>query len=414
MLAVTSDVRRRRVAGVATLLAAVACGMGPAGASASQFGYEGSEIVARADPGEVMAGFEVTVDAAAGAVTATDRTQTGTAPFLTQRGAPRAGERCRNEVIERSTVRFQATVCPLAGALGVRIEWAGAVPNPGADRLAMPSGRYAMAVYVTGGSLPLVYQGGPGPEGVQARTSGAVVADTGDGDDGLDVNAGSGTLSGGAGDDIVLAGSPSDSRMQVDAGAGDDGVDAVVGDGSIVVGGPGDDRLAVSTWNSDPAEQARAPVRRQRVDCGEGADTLIADVRDVAGSGCATAPTGLRERMLLGRFDRRGRLRVSLGRLTRRSSVRYRIFGSEPPRFRPDAGPLDEISYGKPAIQTVKRVRGSIRARVRLLAKVRKGLRETSRRTVRNVSAQVDVQGAGAAENVTTVRVSGVLRRAGR
>lgn len=117
--------------------------------------------------------------------------------------------------------------------------------------------------------------------------------------------------------------------------------------------------------------------------------------------------------MLLGRFDRRGRLRVSLGRLTRRSSVRYRIFGSEPPRFRPDAGPLDEIGYGKPAIQTVKRVRGSIRAKVRLLAKVRKGLRETSRRTVRNVSAQVDVQGAGGAEDVTTVRVGGVLRRAG-
>jgi hypothetical protein len=187
-----------------------------------------------------------------------------------------------------------------------------------------------------------------------------------------------------------------------------------VGEGSTVAGGPGDDQLTVSTWNSNPADQARSPLRRQRVDCGDGADTLIADVRDVAGPGCATAPTGLRERMVLGRFDRKGRLRVSLGRLTRRSTVRYRILGSEPPRFPPNAGPRDEIVYGKPAIQTVKRVRGPIRAKVRVLAKVRKGLRETSRKTVRNISAQVDVQGAGAAEDVTTVRVGGVLRRAGR
>jgi len=400
--------------GVGALLVAIACGMGPAGASASQFGYEGSEMVARADPGELMAGFEVTVDAAAGAVTAIDRTQTGTAPFFTQRGAPRAGERCRNEVIERSTVRFQATVCPLAGAVGVRIEWAGAVPDPAAFPTPTQSGRHAMSTNVTAGSLPLVYHGAPGPEGLQARTFGAVVADMGDGADGLGVNAGSGTLSGGAGDDIIIAGTPGDSRMQVDAGPGSDGVDAVVGEGSLVIGGPGDDRLTVSTWSSDPKGQARTPVRRQRVDCGDGADTLIADVRDVAGPGCATAATGLRERMTLGRFDRMGRLRVSLGRLMRRSSVRFRIVGSEPPRFAPNAGPRDEIAYGKPAVQTVKRVRGPIRAEVRLLAKVRKGLRETSRRTVRNVSAHVDVQGSGAAADVTTVHVGGVLRRTGR
>ena len=411
MLAVASDARRRRVAGVGALLVAFACGMGPAGASASQFGYEGSEIVARADPGELMGAFEVTVDAAAGAVTAIDRTQTGTAPFFTQRGAPRPGERCPNEVIERSTVRFQATVCPLPGAVGLRIEWAGAVPDPAAFPTPTQSGTHAMSVTVTGGSLPLAYQGAPGPEGLQVWTTGPVAADTGDGDDGLGIIAGPGTLSGGAGNDIILAGSPGDSRMQVEAGLGNHGVVAVVGEGSTVAGGPGDDRLTVSTWNSAPKEQARAPLRRQRVDCGDGADTLIADVRDVAGPGCATAPTGLRDRMTLGRFDRMGRLRVSLGGLARRSSVRYRIVGSEPPWFPPNAGPRDRIAYGKPAVQTVKRVRGPIRAEVRLLAKVRKGLRETSRKTVRNVSAHVDVQGAG---DVTTVNVGGVLRRAGR
>ena len=217
MLAVASYVRGRRVvAAAASLAAALTCGMGAAGAAASQFGYEGSEIVARADAGEVLAGFEVTVDAAAGTATAIDRTQTGAVPFRTQRGAPRAGERCRNEVIERSTVRFQATVCPLGGALGVRVDWAGAVPDPGADPAPMPSGNYGMNVNVTGGSLPLVYQGAPGPEGLQARTSGAVVADTGDGDDGLFVTAGSGQVSGGAGNDVLIAVSPGDSQMQVD------------------------------------------------------------------------------------------------------------------------------------------------------------------------------------------------------
>ena len=328
-----------------------------------------------------MGAFEVTVDAAAGTVTAMDRTQTGTPPFQTQRGAPRPGARCRNEVIERSTVRFQATVCPLDGALGVRVEWFGAVPDPSAFPVPMQAGRYAMAMNVTGGSLPVVYHGA-GSEGLQARTSGAVVADTGDGDDGLDVNAGSGSLSGGAGNDIIIASSPSNLRMHVDAGPGDDGVSAVTGEDSTVAGGPGDDRLTVSTWNSDPEEQARAPLRRQRVDCGDGADTLTADLRDVAGPGCATAPTGLRERMTLGRFDRKGRLRVTLGRVARRSSVRHRIVGSEPPGFSPNASPLHEIAYGKPATQTITRVRGAIRAKVKLLAKVRKGLRETSKRTV--------------------------------
>ncbi len=73
--------------------------------------------------------------------------------------------------------------------------------------------------------------------------------------------------------------------------------------------------------------------------------------------------------MTLGRFDRKGRLRVKLGRVVRRSSVRHRIVGSEPPGFSPNASPLHEIAYGKPATQTIKRVRGAIRAKVKLLAR---------------------------------------------
>lgn len=110
-----------------------------------------------------MASFRITVDDGAGTVTAIDETQTGTAPFRAQRGAARAGAGCRNEVVERSTIRRQAAVCLLAGAQGLRIEWAGATPDPTANTAPGPSGSHAMAVGVTGGSLPLAYQGSPGP-----------------------------------------------------------------------------------------------------------------------------------------------------------------------------------------------------------------------------------------------------------
>ncbi len=99
----------------------------------------------------------------AGTVTAIDETETGTAPFRTQRGAPRAGAGCRNEVVERSTIRRQAAVCPLAGAQGLRIEWAGATPDPTATTAPGPSGSYAMAVSVTGGLAPARLPGLPGP-----------------------------------------------------------------------------------------------------------------------------------------------------------------------------------------------------------------------------------------------------------
>ena len=411
MLPASSLDRRPRAAGRALLLSVVACALAPAAAPASEFGFEGSQIVARADPGEPMASFRITVDEGAGTVTAIDETQTGTAPFRTQRGAARAGAGCRNEVVERSTIRRQAAVCALAGAQGLRIEWAGATPDPTATTAPGPSGSYAMAVSVTGGSLPIAYQGSPGPESLTATTTGPAVADMGDGDDGLMINAASGQLGGGAGNDIVIA---SGSRLQVDAGAGDDGVEATVGDGAGVLGGAGDDRINVSTWNSDKATQALAPLRRQRVDCGDGSDTLIADARDEPGPGCAAAPAGLKEGMTLGRFDREGRLRATLGRATVRSSVRFRIVGSEPPRLKPNASPRHEIAWGKPDVQSVKRVSGAIRANVKLLASVRKALRTTKRRTVPNVSARVDVRRAGAAGDATSVGLGGVVRRAGR
>ena len=358
-----------------------------------------------------MASFRITVDDAAGTVTAIDETQTGTAPFRTQRGAPRAGAGCRNEVVERSTIRRQAAVCALAGAQGLRIEWAGATPDPTATTTPGPSGSFAMAVSVTGASLPIAYQGSPGPESLTATTTAPAVADMGDGDDGLMVNAASGQLGGGAGNDIVIATGP---QLQVDAGPGNDGVEATVGDGAGVLGGAGDDRINVSTWNSDKATQALAPLRRQRVSCGDGSDTLIADARDEAGPGCAAAPAGLKEGMTLGRFDREGRLRATLGRATVPSSVRYRIVGSEPPRLKPNASSRHEIAWGKPDVQSVKRVSGAIRANVKLLPSVRKALRTTKRRTVPNVSAHVDVRRAGAAGDVTSVGLGGVVRRAGR
>ena len=398
-----------QAARAAVLLSVVACVIAPGAASASQFGYEGSEIVARADAGEPMASFRITVDPTAGTVRAIDETRTGTPPFQTQRGAPRAGERCRNETIERATVPFQSTVCPLDGATGLRIDWTGATPDPAANPAPMPSGRFATATFVTGDTLPLAYQGGAGPEGLSAVTTAAVVADTGDGDDGLEVTAASGRATGGGGNDIVIANSPGGAGLQVDAGPGDDGVSATLGEGASVIGGGGDDLLNVSTWTSDPEAQARTPVRRQRVDCGDGADTLIADVRDEAGPGCAAAPAGLRERMKLGTFDRKGRVRVTLGRVARPSAVRYRLVGPEPPKLSPNASPRHQIPYGKPAIQAIKRVKGKIRAKVKLLASVRKALRKTPRRSIGNASAHVDVLGAG---DVTTVSVGGVLRRA--
>jgi hypothetical protein len=403
--------RRPRAAGRALLLSVLVCAVAPAAAPASEFGYEGPQIVARADPGEPMASFRITVDAAAGTVTAIDETEIGTAPFRTQRGAPRAGAGCRNDVVERSTIRRRAAVCPLAGAQDLRIEWAGATPDPTATTAPGPNGSFAMAVSVTGGSLPLIYQGSPGPESLTATTTASAVADMGDGDDGLMVTAASGRLGGGAGNDILIA---SGSGLEVDAGPGDDGVEAVLGDGAGVLGGAGDDRINVSTWHSDKATQALAPLRRQRVDCGDGSDTLIADARDEAGPGCAPAPAGLKEGMTLGRFDRAGRLRATLGRATVPSSVRYRIVGSEPPRLKPDASPRHEIPWGKPGTQSVKRVSGAIRANVKLLASVRRALRRTDRRSVPNVSVRVDLRRAGAAGDVTTVALGGVVRRAGR
>ena len=205
MLPASSLDRRPRAAGRALLLSVLACALAPAAAPASEFGFEGSQIVARADPGEPMASFRITVDEGAGTVTAIDETQTGTAPFRTQRGAARAGAGCRNEVVERSTIRRQAAVCPLAGAQGLRIEWAGATPDPTATTAPGPSGSHAMAVSVTGGSLPLAYQGSPGPESLTATTTGPAVADMGDGDDGLMINAASGQVGGGAGNDILIA-----------------------------------------------------------------------------------------------------------------------------------------------------------------------------------------------------------------
>ena len=93
--------------------------------------------------------------------------------------------------------------------------------------------------------------------------------------------------------------------------------------------------------------------------------------------------------MTLGRFDRQGAVRVAVGRVTRPTSVRYGIFGSK--TFKASG---DKIPYAKPAMKTLARVRGAIRAKVRTIASIRKHLR-TRKKSVRGVRANLDLRRAG-------------------
>ena len=248
---------------IALSTALLACLLAPAVASASQVGFEGAEIVARADPGEPMALFTVRIDPAAGTLTAEDTTRTSADVYAQRRGAPRPGERCQTG----GTSYQPVVICPLAGAQGVRVEWAGAVPS-GSDLVA---GRKPMNTIVIGGSLPVVYNGSPSPEGVELSTDGRVTADASDGDDQLNVGAPVATVLGGAGDDVLLVGSgisPTGPPSRVDAGPGNDGVEAGLSDGSAVLGGPGNDRLNGVDLQRRPRDAGApadpAPVRRLR------------------------------------------------------------------------------------------------------------------------------------------------------
>jgi hypothetical protein len=412
MDAATFPTHRSRVARwVGPFATAVAVVLGPvAPAEASQVGFEGSEIVVRADQGEPMNLFRVKVDPAAGTLTAEDYTEVARAdgppgiPSFRRRGAPRPGDRCQ----AGGTETAPATICPLAGATGVNVDWTGAVPG---DPAKASPGRKPMYVIVVGGSLPVVYQGSAGTEELDVTTDGRVTADTQGGDDALNVIAPVMEVLGGDGNDLVRAGNgappPAGPPSRVDAGPGDDQVLAGLSADSVVLGGPGNDGLDVSTYNADPATQARQPVLRQVVDCGDGADTVRADARDVAGTGCVATPTGLREGMTLGRFDRRGTLRLAGGRVGGPASVRYRIDGPAPPAFRRS---VSVIAYTAPPVKALGRLNGAIRTTVPAVTRVRKRLR-TQRRPIRGVRAVIDLRRVGeTGGDLTTVTVSGVLR----
>jgi hypothetical protein len=400
-------VRKLRAGACVGVLAA---GLGASAASASQVGYEGTEIVVRADDGEPMGGFSVTVDEAAGTLLARDGTAepTGYPGGTRERPAPRGGAGCSAATTPEG---FASTACPLAGATGVRVEWAGAVPS--ALGHALP-GKPAMNVGIGGGSLPVVYHGGPAAEGVTLTTTGSVTVDTGDGNDFINVIGPTASVLAGAGDDELWVGGGSPvatGRWLADAGPGNDLVSSGLPDDGVVLGGPGDDILNVSTWNADPETQARQPIRRQRVDCGEGADRLTADAADVAGPSCAPTPSGLQEGMTLGRFDRAGIVHLAVGRLTRAADLQFGLSGPRPPAFT-SSFRLGDVAYGKPAATTRSRFRGAIRADVRTVPSVRKRMR-TRRQPVRGARVSFVMRGGGDhAGDTTSATVGGVLRPA--
>ena len=78
----------------------------------------------------------------------------------------------------------------------------------------------------------------------------------------------------------MLLGNPGDDRLFGDRGTdtinGEDGNDQIFGglDGDVIAGGPGNDRVQAVGGGVD------------RIDCGDGADVVFADVDDVVSPSC--------------------------------------------------------------------------------------------------------------------------------
>jgi Ca2+-binding RTX toxin-like protein len=102
--------------------------------------------------------------------------------------------------------------------------------------------------------------GGPGNDSLQATGANDIV----------NGEAGNDTIAAGAGNDTVAGGDGDD---QIDGGAGDD----------VLHGGPGVDTFTAGDGNDDL--RTRDDVA-DNIDCGAGTDSVTADEKDPAGSGC--------------------------------------------------------------------------------------------------------------------------------
>lgn len=130
----------------------------------------------------------------------------------------------------------------------------------GADRITTPAGPGAVRI-----------AGGPGPDRVVARGSGDAVLHGMGGRDRLTGGPGADAVFGGPGYDVLRGGRGDDRLEDVSDGAG------------LLDGGAGDDLIR------------SAPRGMDRVRCGEGRDTVVADVLDIVGADCEvidrTGPT---------------------------------------------------------------------------------------------------------------------------
>src|SRR3954452_6574217 len=261
------------------------------------------------------------------------RRHRGTGPGLRElrpTKTPRPGAGC--SVTTVPPLNQSGLVCSLAAAQAIRIDWSGAVaPAIARPGTVDPNGPRTGVTAGTG-SLPVAVQGGASAEQMTVPFSGPVTVNAGDGDDRLNVISPKATVDAGAGNDILSLGqgpvAQGRAPWRVDAGTGDDAVlTGGIPDDSVVIGGPGDDRLDVATENTD----GKTAISRQRVDCGDGADTAGIDARDVLGPACGPAPRAERRDMTAGRFAETGSIRVSPGRLSAPAGARVSLTGPRPP-----------------------------------------------------------------------------------
>jgi hypothetical protein len=378
---------------VAATFAVALAGADATVATASQVGMEGTDVVVRFDPDEQIQvydslygpspAFVVRTDTATGTVTATTDAELPPGTIVTPNSqignpawaslAPRAGAGCA-----RTTGRTVA--CPLPGARRIRIEFGTA---------AGPTSRTRGEVQVRATSLAVAVQGGPNGNTAAINTTGAVAMDGGGGDD-----------------SFTVLGAPAGGT--VDLGPGNDELvartDRVTPVGLRVSGGPGNDFIA--TFDHRIETFAPAPVSRQTIDCGAGADRLSIDDRDVAGPGCAPAVTGLKTGATLGRFDSAGRIALPAVRVRSTSNLRFEVGGPRPPSFTIPTGPSGTTPTTVFGTRSVPRARGTVRTNVRARPSVRSALR-TRRTPVTSATVSVRARRGG---DETTVLVRGTLR----
>lgn len=354
------------------------------------------------------------MNAAAGTATVLDVTEERDPVFGSFRPTktPRPGAGC--SVTTVPPLNQSGLVCSLAAAQAIRIDWSGAVaPAIARPGTVDPNGPRTGVTAGTG-SLPVAVQGGASAEQMTVTSSGPVTVNAGDGADRLNVISPKATVDAGAGNDILSLGqgpvAQGRAPWRVDAGTGDDAVlTGGIPDDSVVIGGPGDDRLDVATENTD----GKTAISRQRVDCGDGADTAGIDARDVLGPACGPAPRAVSRDMTVGRFDETGSIRVSLGRLSAPARARVSLTGPRPPAL--SATTTNGLRGYTAAPKLLPRTGSALTTTITPIASVRRSLR-TRRAPVRNVYVTLDLSAPGRPTGDRAVLfVRGVLRRvAGR